>query len=1172
MLIDEFDAALTPLPTGVSLIEANAGTGKTFTIVMLILRLVVEKNISIDKILVVTFTKAATEELKDRIRRKLHAAKNHMSGHEDASDPCLTSWLAHVPLEAADILIRLNLALLDIDRAAVFTIHGFSQRMLSEHTLASGQLFDAELTENLTSIIQACTDDFWRQEIQSRPINEASLLSHEINNPDTLLASIKPVQSHVEIIPEQQDLNQLFKRFQALKLACSQQIHKIVSALTPHIESKLFVSEYKVAFTERSQTLSVWLTGDSATVPDTHSLTLLTTATIYSALNGQQFRTTKTQCSDDRKIEFIDSLHIDLSAFDQLSTIAKRITLEFKRRFLCYLQPAIESRLQEENRWSFDSLIVQLSRALAHDQSNQLRDEIRKRFSAALIDEFQDTDDDQWQIFSRLFAVATHYLILVGDPKQAIYKFRGADIYSYLNAQRQANHRYTLSRNFRSQPSLITAVNRVFAKDNAFLLPEINFQPSQAALAENEGYLTHSDERLPPLVLWQLAKSDSQSGYWSSGKATDLIKNNVVNEIVRLLSDKVMLMPDKRPLNPSDIAILVRTNAQAREFQQHLHAANVASVLTSTESVFASQEAFDLYTLLEAVANPDNRALLKKALALDWFGNDGQSLYLLFNNDSKMDSLAERFSAYHQLWQEQGLMAMANNLLAAEKINHTISHTPSAERRLTNLQHCIELVQQAALNGHLGSHKTLSWLKNAMLNTAHTSVAQDSQQLRLESDADAVKIVTMHRAKGLEFSVVFCPFLWQSTTANNKNYIICHLVDDARLNTRTLIDLGSTDFERHALQAEFEEQAEQIRLAYVALTRAKVVCYVAWADVRSEKKANSSALSWLLNLSGHDFEFQQQQLQKLSLAEPHCFSYRLLGQTIVELIRYQGYRLPAKLSVKQRTRTLSTDWQMSSYTALSGLSQHEAHELPRDKADELEIKPNAPVSEALPLGADSGNMIHELLETVAFSDLAAKTDISEQRAKVCQRYGLNLKEPEIVEQMLFDCVTTPLDEQDSNFCLKNIADKSCLKEMPFYLALKPIHTRNINQILMNDPTFQPLSKKTINGMLTGFIDLICEYNHKFYVMDYKTNYLTDYAMPQLIQAMRQHNYGLQYWLYSLVLHRYLKARIDNYAYDKHFGGVRYLFIRGMHPNKSMQGVYKARPDIKQLDALGALFE
>ena len=467
--------------------------------------------------------------------------------------------------------------------------------------------------------------------------------------------------------------------------------------------------------------------------------------------------------------------------------------------------------------------------------------------------------------------------------------------------------------------------------------------------------------------------------------------------------------------------------------------------------------------------------------------------------------------------------------------------------------------------------RALRALKSALLIAATADGANGTI-----SDEDAIKIITMHRSKGLEYSVVFCPCLWQRSDRlkSEQSLIQCHV------DGQMIVDLGSDDFEQHRMLALDEELAEDCRMFYVAVTRAKYRCYLVWADERSERCANDSSMAWLLEIAEQDFDGQQALLQKLVVEHPLSFTYQCLEATFVPTRVWQhDLAAPVPLSARERKRSLFTRWQMSSYTALSALSLHDAPEWPEDKAREPKViisESEAALTEvnatlSLPRGTMTGNVVHELLESCTFSDLAEAKDISVQQDKACQRYGLKLEQPEQLVTLLQTVVSTPLSEQDSSFCLMNLDANKCLKEMPFYLTMQTMDALQINAILLGTATYQSLDSKVMSGYLTGFIDLICEYKGLYYLMDYKTTSLSDYQPEQLVQAMYRHNYGLQYWLYTVVLHRYLQQRLPDYDYDSHFGGVRYLFVRGMRPELAMSGVFQDRPEVAKVIALAALF-
>jgi len=1172
MHTEYFDAATTDLLQGINLIEASAGTGKTYAIAMLVLRFVVEQELTIDQILVVTFTKAATEELKDRVRSRLVEARNAINAdnYDEDTDETIVNWLDGLEIDPELIKQRLDVALLNIDQASIFTIHSFCQRVLREHALESGQLFDAELTDDLASIKQACVDDFWREQIYSRNQWQVAVLTAHYATPDELLGSIDVVAAHITVYPAYENLDDALQALETAAALANAELDNAVAALRAGFADGVFKDSYCAAVTEMMPLLTEWLRGQGTQVPDASSLALLTEAGLEDGLNGNKFRANKNQTSAERKADYLATLSINTAPFDALAAAVQHVTLVLRRMLLEVLRIELDKRLQQLNVLSFDNLITRLADALRGDKGELLTSELRGRFAAALIDEFQDTDDSQWGIFSTVFAASSHFLYLIGDPKQAIYKFRGADIYSYLGAQDRAEHQFTLGKNWRSHPALVNAVNTLFQREQAFLLDNLLFHAVEPAKSAADGELYNAQEQAgAPMVLWQLPPSEEKSGYWGKGKAEQEIRLAVCNEIVSLLNLPLHLnthKPDKDPeqqaIQPQDIAILVRSNRQAQAYQIALREVGVPAVLNSVESIFTRPEAADLHTLLQAVANPSDSGLLKQALTLSWFALDGQGLYALLNNEAELDNWMARFLNYYQEWQKLGLMAMMQKLLTQEKIRQHLANTASVERQLTNIYHAIELTHQAAMNDHLGINKTLDWLHAAM----HRDSQSETQQLRLESDDDAVQIVTMHRSKGLEYPIVFCPCLWEDRAVNDKRPITCHA------QGKTIVDLGSEQFAEHLEQATLEQRAEDLRVFYVAVTRAKYRCYLAWANVRTKDKANQSAFAHLLDFTERDCSEQQTVLENLAAQQPEQFAYQLLTTPNSAQGSYQKRRVIDSLQANQRQRQLYTHWQMSSYTALSALSEHDAPELPEDKAREQgEVLIPRATAEQLPKGAHTGNVVHDLLENHRFSDLAQRKDISVLRDKACQRYSLKLDRPEMLDEMLEKVVKTPLSATDPDFCLMNLADKQCLKEMPFYLAMQDMNAQHLNKVLQDTPAYQPLSSKALSGYLTGFIDLICEYDGRYYVMDYKTNFLADYDEANLTLAMREHNYGLQYWLYTVVLHRYLQNRLPDYDYHQHFGGVRYLFVRGMMPDVPMSGVYQDKPELPRIHALATLF-
>jgi exodeoxyribonuclease V beta subunit len=1163
-----FDPIATELKQGINLLEASAGTGKTYAIAMLALRFVVEQGLAIDKLLIVTFTKAATKELKERVRARLVEAKQFFTGSQQGIvDTNIELWAEQL-ISQADISVelaiqRINNALLSIDQAGIFTIHGFCQRLLKEHALESGQMFDVELSDEVANVRQQMAEDFWRVQIYPRDAWEVALLCHEYDTPDTLLASLGNLSSHIAVYPEVADLDACLKQLKVSALAAKKQLDEQGVLLAESVAAGHFKKALTGKFELAQAALKLWL--DATATADQHFNVSKPEASYFKLFTSDNL-------AKEIRVAHKDKLAFDAHAFDDLYVNLQQVSLILRRALAEKLQRELDIRLQQLNIMAHDSLISRTAEALSAAGGDLLVQVIYAQYQVALIDEFQDTDQMQWHIFSRLFAAPEQYLYLIGDPKQAIYKFRGADIHTYLMAKEQAQQHYTLGNNWRSNPDLVHAINHFFSiNSNPFFFTDLEFNPVTPGLTKESGALTHHGQTLAPLVVWQLAESESSTGYWTAGKAATEIKLAISNEILALLTDGFAIQKEGQAqvVQPSDIAILVRTNAQAKLYQDCLKEAGIPAVLNSTDSVFKSSTAKHLYQLMQALAQPGDIVLFKQALTLPWFAFDGRQLQQILNDEVQLGAWLSRFQDYHLLWQKKGFMPMMLQVLQQENIRVHLTQSQHAERQMTNLHHLLELTQQASLDEHLGIHKTLAWLRGAIA----TETTADEQQLRLETDADAVKIVTMHRSKGLEYPIVFCPYLWNRSDrlGKEKQLISCHV------DGEMIADLGSVDFEAHRAIALEEELAEDLRVLYVALTRAKYRCYIAWANERSAKKPNQSALAYLLSkqdaFAELGFAEQQAILQQLAVDYPENFTYQLMAANNQLLGSYQSTATLTDLMIRAKHRHLYSTWQMSSYTALSYLSQHDAPELPVDKAEELEVIETAIESEALELakGAHTGNVLHDLLENIDFRALATRADISEQRDSACQRYGLQVENPELINELLYQTVRTPLDYHDKNFTLENINPVNCLKEMPFYLKLTEFSTEQINFILQDTAAYQSLSVKQMQGFLTGFIDLIVEYQGRYYVLDYKSNALTDYQPETLLQAMREHNYGLQYWIYSVVLHQYLQQRLVNYQFAEHFGGVRYLFMRGMQAQQAMSGVFSVLPDEELLIQLADVF-
>ena len=1176
MLKTRFNVTTEALLPGINLIEANAGTGKTYTIAMLFVRFIVEHGFLIDQLLVVTFTHAAAAELKERIRLRLTEIYHSVASDKTRLDETTLSWLQGLALEEAVVLQRLKIALLGLDQSAVFTIHGFCYKTLQEFAVESKQLFELDLIGDSRFIRQQLTDDFWRQTIYPLAPQDAAMLTTYYANPVTLLASIKGVGQQVTVYPETQPIAFYLEQAKVVKGEFTDQFVTFTDRLSEAVSEPLFKRSFQAAFSTHYNAISHWLNEGGLSFP-VDALNFMSYPGVFEGLNGQKFRATKTHTGLERKTEYLAATGINFDVVEKLLAISHSASIALRGLLIDYIRDKEDGVLEGAQSASFDCLISRLADLMVNEDGAILKKALQSRYQVALIDEFQDTDQQQWTIFSQLCAQKTQFLYLIGDPKQAIYKFRGADVFSYFSAATLAHHRYTLTDNWRSSPQMVGAVNTLFESlENVFLLEGLSYQPCDAALREQDNCFKLADASLPGMVMWHLSPDEgNNSGFLKSGQAQEQISIAVINEIISLLTPgsayRRVVNGRSEILTPQDIAILVRTNSQAIDYQNSLREAGIPSVLNSAKSVFETTEANDFYILLRAISQPNNTGLLKQFLTVAWLNVSAPELLSIVDDDSLMGFWISRLSEYYQLWERRGLLAMTYKLLAQEKIASKLSKWPAFERKMSNIMQLAELVQAAETQESLNINGTLGWLQQSINNPQYS----EQELLRLENDETAINILTVHRAKGLEFSVVFCPVLWQQDQHVQKENSVIQCHEDNLM----VADLGSEQFEERKLIALEESFAEDIRLSYVAMTRAKLRCYIAWANVRTKENRNHSALSRLLfNPSvkqselGDDFSRQQIDLRGLIDRHQGFFEYHSLpsDQAIRHLREFKNLT-PLK-APEQCSRNLKTMWQINSYTGLSALSLGVANEGLYEHAEETS-KDNLLASsfDPLPRGRRMGNLVHELLEKNTFAELAKHCVSTTKIEQACIRFGVSLDDPQLMSALLREVVITPLDKQDDGFKLAQIDAKHCLKEMPFYLSHGSINTEQINTILGDEVIYSALSTKKLAGFLTGFIDLVCVYQGKYYLMDYKSNYLDDYSSASMIQAMRAHNYGLQAWIYSVVLTNFLQETIVDYSFDRHFGGVLYLFVRGMKSDEPCSGVFSFLPHAEKLEQLSRLF-
>ena len=1128
----ELDVLQAPLE-GKNLVEASAGTGKTYTITTFYLRLILEKGFTVDQILAVTFTEAATEELKDRIRRRLREALDALN-LDGACDAVMAKLVGAV--EDKEVArVRVKQALRSFDEAAIFTIHGFCRRMLAEMAFETKSLFDAELVSDQSQILEEIVDDFFRMHFYAMPQQFVRYAYSKGCTPERFLGLLKKAAPDTAIIPEEEktDLSspeEFREAFHALKeeWACSKgEIEHILLN-----DKGLNRSKYS------QKHIPGWLKEMDEYIAKGGDFPLFE--------KFQKF--TSKGLKEGTRPGFEPPHHAQIEICDRIEALQQQMDqyiLWLKGEIFRHVRRALPRRKEELGLMYFDDLLVRMRSALESEGGDILCSEIRKRFKAALIDEFQDTDPVQYAIFRRIFASGP--LFLIGDPKQAIYSFRGADIFTYMEAARAVDEGYTLKRNRRSVPGLINAINVIFGRHaQPFVFDGITFESAEPG----DDPPKPRDSRTP-LTLWFLPSTGDKPV--NKEDAEDEVASHVAVSISNLLTEKAF--------SPSEIAILVRKNRQARLIREKLTALRIPSVICSDENVFESDEASELEMVLRAIASPGRERYVRAALATPMIGLHGEDLDRFVGDEEAWEKWLERFRGYHDLWKEFGFMRMFREFMEGLEVKTRLAALPRGERRITNIIHLAELLHKVSVEARFGMTALLKWL----LEQKGREIVE--HEIRLESDEDAIKILTIHKSKGLEYPVVFCPYAWdRSTMKNGGDPFVFH---DKESSVLTL-DLGSPEREANRMLSEKEALAENMRILYVALTRAKERCYLAWGRIN---ETDSSSLAYLFHNNKAAEEPNPSALKKIKgLSEEEMLrDLTSLGNPNIRIepmeeapILYTPYREKQHLDYRVFKGFIDRSFGIVSFSSL--VKQRE-EELDLDAAEgkDFEQVPEDRSIFGLPKGARTGLMLHKLFERL---DFHAAGDFHGLVTETLEEYGFENTWQSAVYDMVERVLKVSLYPGGEEFTLSKISQADRLNELEFYFPLKYTSKKDLTAVFERcgqkdfSTTIENLTFEPVKGFMRGFIDMVFSFRGKYYLVDWKSNHLgpniEDYDPDSLKGEMKREYYILQYHIYTLALHQHLKARLPGYRYDDHFGGVLYLFLRGVDAS-SNHGVYRARP-------------
>lgn len=1253
--------------SGSRLIEASAGTGKTFTLALLYTRLVLGHNknnagfhrpLTPREILVVTFTDAAAEELRDRIRSRLVEAAEYfinLTASRSATDPLQQLRSDYPQAEWPACAWRLQLAAESMDEACVSTIHSWCNRMLVEYAFDTRGLFNRELVTDTSELLTQTLQDYWRVHFYPLDSQTAALITAEFKSPAALLRPLqnllKSTSKGVSFQGQPLQVDDLTPHFaawlefhQAEQAAAADQaaararqqeqeqavrshwlehwseIETHLKTLRPHLKATSHDSKTEESYQALLDQIHAWAKGEAERP-----------GKLKNFAAGQFSFLAKASIQQEEPLPAFKRLGEWLNTSQPSAAKLQEPDIPLQTALLAHasqwVRKEFNKRMAQRAEMGFDDLLTQLEQALNPEVSGEsalhLAEILRRSFPVAMIDEFQDTDPIQYAIFDHIYRINNNHpetgLFMIGDPKQAIYSFRGADIHTYLKAKTATQGRhFTLKKNFRSTHAVVDACNQLFLQaeshergafrfrteaDDPLPYVEVNAQGQEKQL-----YL--HQQAVDAMNLWYFHASDEQDRYLGTEayvqQAAAVTASQICAWLTAAQEGKAGFGQQGKidqPLQPADIAILVRRGHEAKAVREELEKRGVASVyLSDRESVFRGTEASDLLHWLRACAEPSDEQLVRMALATNTLDLPLRQLAEWQEDELAWEQQMQLFMQFHLHWRHRGVLVMLHKLLEAFELPGRLLQKSRGERSLTNLLHLAEWLQQAAtrLDGEQALIRHLA---------EHLDSTDEQQLLRLESDARRVKVITIHKSKGLEYPLVLLPFIsgWRHIDGKQKQVPWWH-------ESGQYIEASDNKIFPAAWEAANDQRiSEDLRLLYVAVTRATHALWLGVAPLRSgnsnSPQLERSALGYLLN-GGQKLSNSQAVQQALEELAQHSSNITLQDAPPATSNTYREAVTEQLEAARARPRLGQlNNWWIASYSALEYESQPLLIKTPttsrddypehsRDKTTAELLDENTETSSTeqdqlmhhFPAGSVWGTFLHSLLEWAAVQELRTP---DKQRIRGFAAAALNdplrddqllrrckLRQIESFAQPLSDWLKSFLQQrwQTPGFALVDLQPSQIAVELEFLISSHSVDTRRLDQ-LVQQHTLQQADRPAVkanqlNGLLKGFIDLVVEHQGQYYVLDWKSNRLgtsdRDYSPQALQQAMLKKRYDLQYVIYLLALHRQLQARLPDYDYDRHMGGAIYVFLRGTH-NPDSQGLFCDRPPRELIEQLDQLF-
>ncbi len=1087
--------------SGKKLIEASAGTGKTFTLSGLYVRYIVEKKRTPEQILVLTFTKAATFELKTRLREKLIECKNHLSGIKVVSQTDNQQLFdLYQSYKKNDTSLKyVELALACFDQAAIFTINSFCQKIIVDYNKACGSPVFSELIDK-GEFVEKFVLDFWREQQNKIP----SLYLSKIPNLESVsqkLSRLLSKKHYRDIVPH----------YTLADVPALDDLYKKVCETWDRDKEELLDYLFSGSFDGRLYKINARETYGQALSEFFPSFTLPKPNYIE--------RFTLDFLENKRKKESPTAMPEFFNDFGKFYDQLQEFPLVYLYECWQFVQARLATLLTEQGLYGYDDQITIIHQAV--NSNPQLQELIAKQWQTVMVDEFQDTDLLQLEIFEKCFDDGLHDIIYVGDPKQAIYDFRGADVFVYEQAKQaiDASQRFNLATNWRSSASMLDASNSLFDFDNSFKLDWLKFHPSKAKPIQD----TQLVDDYPPVAVINCPKE--QRKYQLAQELKAFMAN------ARLIHAGI-----EENIAENSITILVKSNSQAIELYDYLLSQNINVSLWSEAGVFTTEVAQQLYYLIRAIAYPSQKNIFT-------------SLHGLFFNVSLNDlqeadkeQMVAEFINYRLHSAKQGLSSVIDELFKDKGVFAHLLQRLDGERLYTDVVHLLQLIQEQVDLGK--NEKQITQYLAKEIKNAQIIEQDETAKRRLESDGHKIAIMTMHKSKGLEFDCVFIPYAdLVKDKPPGREVVLKSIVATHDKDNKGVIYWRQSDQALESLSMEYS--AEIVRTLYVAITRAKHRVY--------------------LGVDCKDKNFSETPIAKLyeKIAHNEKLSAIVIPQK-TEIMRHQQTKPPV-LSLNKFNRMINKPLSVYSFSSLS-----RKQEISFESLDEKPAEGEFGNYFHFPRGATSGTMQHSILENINFTDDI--DTISQEVKKQLEIYQFDSQWQACLTQQMHTIVNTQLWKEGPRLSQVD----NTLDEMEFLLPLASIKNKTIERWLSkhrNKPT--EFKQDDLQGFLTGFIDLVFEHDNKFYVVDYKSNTLgfsyEDYTTKDLKEAIEHHFYDLQYLLYCVALVKYLKVINPSFDYHRDFGGVAYLFTRGVNGDAG-QGIYFTKPERQLIEEMEEGFD